>query len=58
MFDNEFKINPTVTELENRRHGSYVAASSDGNIMMVEGEMKEIQEEDLVEALKVAHQRH
>jgi polyribonucleotide nucleotidyltransferase len=53
--DNAFKINPTVTELEKADMDLIVAASMD-NIMMVEGEMKEIQEEDLLEALKVAHQ--
>ncbi len=53
--DNTFKINPTVTELENADMDLIVAATME-NIMMVEGEMKEIQESDLLEALKVAHQ--
>jgi polyribonucleotide nucleotidyltransferase len=51
----EFKVNPTVSELETADLDIIVAASMD-NIMMVEGEMKEVQEADLVEALKVAHQ--
>jgi polyribonucleotide nucleotidyltransferase len=32
-----------------------IVAASEDNIMMVEGEMKEVAEEDLIEALKVAH---
>jgi len=53
--DNVFKINPTVLELETADIDLIVAASMD-NIMMVEGEMKEVQESDLLEALKIAHQ--
>ena len=50
----EFKVNPYINELENADLDIIVAATMD-NIMMVEGEMKEVQEADLVEALKVAH---
>ncbi|MDR1879078.1 MAG: polyribonucleotide nucleotidyltransferase [Bacteroidales bacterium] len=50
----QFQINPSITALENADIDIIVAASMD-NIMMVEGEMKEVQEEDLLEALKVAH---
>jgi polyribonucleotide nucleotidyltransferase len=52
--DGEFKINPSVSELENADIDIIVAATMD-NIMMVEGEMNEVQEADLLEALKVAH---
>ncbi|MDR2410673.1 MAG: polyribonucleotide nucleotidyltransferase [Bacteroidales bacterium] len=52
--DGEFKINPFVTEIENADIDIIVAASME-NIMMVEGEMNEVQEADLLEALKVAH---
>jgi polyribonucleotide nucleotidyltransferase len=52
--EGQFKINPTVEELENADIDIIVAATMD-NIMMVEGEMKEVQEADLLEALKVAH---
>ena len=52
--DGQFKINPTVEEMENADIDIIVAATMD-NIMMVEGEMKEVQEADLLEALKVAH---
>lgn len=53
--NNEYKINPSVADLENADMDLIVAATID-NIMMVEGESKEVQEADLVEALKVAHQ--
>ena len=53
--DGQFRINPSVNELENADLDIIVAATID-NIMMVEGEMKEVQEADLVEALKVAHE--
>jgi polyribonucleotide nucleotidyltransferase len=52
--DGEFKVNPSINELETADLDIIVAATMD-NIMMVEGEMKEVQEADLIEALKVAH---
>ncbi|MDX9892518.1 MAG: polyribonucleotide nucleotidyltransferase, partial [Bacteroidales bacterium] len=51
----EFVINPTVEDLENSDIDMIVAATMD-NIMMVEGEMKEISEADMVEALVFAHE--
>lgn len=51
----EFVINPTVDDLENSDIDMIVAATMD-NIMMVEGEMKEISEADMVEALVFAHE--
>ncbi|MDL2290414.1 polyribonucleotide nucleotidyltransferase, partial [Paludibacteraceae bacterium OttesenSCG-928-F17] len=51
----EFKINPTFAELETADMDIIVAATMD-NIMMVEGEMKEVSEDDLLEAMKVAHE--
>ncbi|MDD4209306.1 MAG: polyribonucleotide nucleotidyltransferase [Bacteroidales bacterium] len=53
--NNKYKINPSVADLENADMDLIVAATID-NIMMVEGESKEVQEADLVEALKIAHQ--
>ena len=50
----KFIVNPGVDELPGLDLDIIVAASED-NIMMVEGEMKEVGEEDLIEALKVAH---
>lgn len=50
----EFKVNPSVTEIENADIDIIVAASME-SILMVEGEMDEVQEADILEALKVAH---
>ena len=51
----KFIVNPTISEMEEADMSLIVAASID-NIMMVEGEMKEVSEEDLLEALQVAHE--
>ncbi|MBQ5779405.1 MAG: polyribonucleotide nucleotidyltransferase [Paludibacteraceae bacterium] len=51
----EFVINPTFAQLENADMDIMVAATLD-NIMMVEGEMKEVSEDDLLNGLKVAHE--
>ncbi|OPZ96006.1 MAG: Polyribonucleotide nucleotidyltransferase [Bacteroidetes bacterium ADurb.Bin416] len=51
----QFKVNPTFSELEQADMDIMVGATID-NIMMVEGEMEEVQEADLLEALKVAHE--
>ena len=51
----EFVVNPTFAQLENADMDIMVAATYD-NIMMVEGEMKEVSEADLLEAMKVAHE--
>ena len=47
-------VNPTASELKNADLDIMVGASYD-NIMMVEGEMKEVSEAELLEAMKVAH---
>ena len=52
--DGEFVINPTFQQLEEADMDLMVAATYE-NIMMVEGEMKEVSEQDLLEAMKVAH---
>lgn len=52
--DGEFVINPNRKALENADMDFIVAASMD-NVMMVEGEAKECQEKDLVEAIRIAH---
>ena len=51
----EFVVNPTFAQLESADMDIMVAATYD-NIMMVEGEMKEVSESDLLEAMKVAHE--
>ena len=52
--DGKFVINPTFKELEKADMDLMVGATYD-NIMMVEGEMDEVSESDLLEALKTAH---
>jgi len=51
----QFIINPTYVQLEEADMDIMVAATYD-NIMMVEGEMKEVSEAELLEAMKVAHE--
>ena len=51
----EFVVNPTYAQLETADMDIIVAATLD-NIMMVEGEMKEVSEDDLLAAMKVAHE--
>ena len=51
----EFVINPTFAQLKNADMDLMVGATEE-NIMMVEGEMKEVQESDLLAALKAAHE--
>ena len=53
--DGEFKINPTFEETERADIELMVGATID-NIMMVEGEMNEVSEAELLEALKFAHE--
>jgi len=50
----QFLINPTISEMAGSDMDIMVAASID-NIVMVEGEMKEVSEADMLEALKFAH---
>ena len=50
----ELKINPSASEMKEADLEIMVAASMD-NIMMVEGEMKEVSEAELLEAMKFAH---
>ncbi|MDE6283106.1 MAG: polyribonucleotide nucleotidyltransferase [Muribaculaceae bacterium] len=52
--DGEFVIDPTFEQLEKADMELMVGATAD-NIMMVEGEMNEVSEADLLEALKTAH---
>jgi polyribonucleotide nucleotidyltransferase len=50
-----FVINPAAPALKNADMDIMVAATID-NIVMVEGEMSEVSEEDMLEALKIAHE--
>ncbi len=49
-----FIVNPTRSQLK-ECDMDFIIAATDKNIMMVEGEAKECQEEDLVKALELAH---
>jgi polyribonucleotide nucleotidyltransferase len=51
---NKFVVNPTATQLKDADIDLMVGATYD-NILMVEGEMKEVSEADMLEALKIAH---
>jgi len=53
--DNKFVINPAASQMENADLDLIVGATYD-NILMVEGEMKEVSEADMLEAIKVAHE--
>jgi polyribonucleotide nucleotidyltransferase len=52
--NNKFVVNPTATQLKEADIDLVVGATYD-NILMVEGEMKEVSEEEMLEALKIAH---
>ena len=49
-----YVVNPTFEQMKEADMDIMVGATKD-NIMMVEGEMDEVTEQDLIEALKVAH---
>ncbi len=51
----QFKINPNFSEMAASDLELMVAATEE-NIMMVEGEMKEVSEHDMLEAIKFAHE--
>ncbi len=53
--DGKFVINPNFSQMPNADIDIMVAATLD-NIMMVEGEMKEVSEADMLEAIKFAHE--
>ncbi|MBQ0736427.1 polyribonucleotide nucleotidyltransferase [Aquimarina celericrescens] len=51
----EFIVNPTRAQLDESDIDMVIGASAD-SVMMVEGEMDEISEEEMVEAIKFAHE--
>lgn len=53
--DGKFIINPFISDLQKADIDLIVAASAE-NILMVEGEMSEVSETDMLEAIKFAHQ--
>jgi len=52
--NNQFVINPTASQLKETDIDLMVGATYD-NIIMVEGEMKEVTEGEMIEALEIAH---
>ena len=52
--DGEFIINPTVTELQSSDIDMVVGGTRD-SVLMIEGEMEEISEEEMLAAIKAAH---
>ncbi|HNR16700.1 MAG TPA: polyribonucleotide nucleotidyltransferase [Chitinophagaceae bacterium] len=52
--DGQYIVNPLRSELA-KADFEFIIAATDKNIMMVEGEAKECQEEDLIKAIEVAH---
>jgi polyribonucleotide nucleotidyltransferase len=53
--DGQFVVNPLRSELANADL-EFLIAATDKNIMMVEGEAKECQEEDLIKAIEIGHE--
>lgn len=53
--DGNFVVNPNSEATENADMELIVAATME-NVLMVEGEMKEVSEEEMLEAIKVAHE--
>ncbi len=53
--EGKYIINPTLAQKE-KADLDFIVAASIENILMVEGESKEINEEDMLEALKLAHE--
>ena len=52
--DGEFAINPTFEEMKSADMDMVIAGTMD-NIVMVEGEMDEVSESEMLEAIKAAH---
>ncbi|MDX1585415.1 MAG: polyribonucleotide nucleotidyltransferase [Balneolaceae bacterium] len=53
--DGEFIINPTVSELKNSDIDMIVGGTAE-SVLMMEGEMEEISEAEMLEAIKAAHE--
>jgi len=51
----EFVINPTRTQLKDADM-DFIIGATEKNIMMVEGESKECNEEDVIKAIEIAHE--
>lgn len=55
--NDEFIVNPTFEQMEDEGFKmSVIVAGTQDNIMMVEGEMNEVSEEELIQAIQTAHE--
>jgi len=52
--DGEYVINPTISELENSDIDMIVGGTAE-SVLMIEGEMDEVSEKEMLEAIKAAH---
>ncbi len=52
--DGQFQINPTISDIE-RADMDMIVAGNAKDICMVEGEMKEVSEAEMAEAIRIAH---
>ncbi len=52
--DGEFVVNPTISQVE-KADVNMIVAGTEKDIMMVEGELNEVSEQEMVEAIKRAH---
>ncbi|MBN2638791.1 MAG: polyribonucleotide nucleotidyltransferase [Bacteroidales bacterium] len=55
LIDGEYVINPTISKTETADL-ELIVAGSDDNILMVEGELKEVSEKVMLDAIKAAHE--
>ena len=55
LVENEFIVNPSPQELENSKLNLIIAGTKD-SIIMMEGEAKEVPEEDILKAISIAHE--
>ena len=53
--DGQFVINPTL-DMVDKADMELIVAATEENIMMVEGEMKEVSEKEMLDAIKFAHE--
>jgi polyribonucleotide nucleotidyltransferase len=53
--DGQFIVNPTLEEMDKSDIDCIIAGTKD-NIVMLEGEMEEISEDEMVEIIKIAHE--
>lgn len=51
----QYVVNPTFSQMKENCDMDIIVAATMDNIMMVEGEMNEVQEYDMLEAIKIAH---